>query len=210
MNEERVTFKSGELTLEGMLARPDGPGPHRAAVVCHPHPLYGGSMYNNVVDAMIEALHARGFATLRFNFRGVGQSEGEFDNGHGEADDAAAAIRFLTAQSGIRVDAAIMAGYSFGAMVAVRAARGQPEVGAIIAVALPIGMVEPAVLGSIRKPIVLLAGDRDAYCPAKPLTALAERLGTLAQLKIIAETDHFFGGHEEEITAALKEALGRI
>lgn len=210
MEEERVTFKSGELTLEGMLARPHTAGPHRAAVVCHPHPLYGGSMYNNVVDAMLEALHASGFATLRFNFRGVGQSEGEFDNGHGEADDAAAAVRYLTAQSGVRADAAVMAGYSFGAMVAVRAARSHPEVGAIVAVALPIGMVEPAVLGSIRKPIVLIAGDHDAYCPEKHLTALAERLGTLAQLKIIAGADHFFGGHEEEITAALETALAKL
>ena len=101
MKEERVTFKSGELTLEGMIAYPDaGAGPHRAAVVCHPHPLYGGSMYNNVVDAALEALHARGFATLRFNFRGVGQSEGEFDNGKGEADDAVAAVRFLTDAKG--------------------------------------------------------------------------------------------------------------
>lgn len=210
MDEQRVTFKSGELTLEGMIARPDGPGPHRAAVVCHPHPLYGGSMYNNVVDAVLEGLHARGFATLRFNFRGVGQSEGEFDNGHGETDDAAAAIRFLTGQNGIRADGAIMAGYSFGAMVAVRAARSQPEAGAIIAVALPIGMVEPAVIGSIRKPIALVAGDNDAYCPAQPLTALAERLGALAQLKIIPGTDHFFSGHEQEITAALDEALGKF
>src|SRR5271156_829070 len=120
--EERVTFKSSDLTLEGMIASPDGAGPHRAAVVCHPHPLYGGSMYNNVVDAVLEALHARGFATLRFNFRGVGQSEGEFDNGKGEADDAVAAIRFLTAQKGVRADSAVLAGYSFGAMTAVRAA----------------------------------------------------------------------------------------
>jgi len=113
MKEERVTFKSGDLTLEGMIAYPDGDaaGPHRAAVVCHPHPLYGGSMYNNVVDAVLEALHARGFATLRFNFRGVGQSEGEFDNGKGEADDAIAAIRFLTTQKGVRATGAALAGY---------------------------------------------------------------------------------------------------
>lgn len=111
MKEERVTFKSGDLTLEGMIAYPDGAGPHRAAVVCHPHPLYGGSMYNNVVDAVLEAMHARGFATLRFNFRGVGQSEGEFDNGNGEADDTVAAIRFLIAQKGVRAAGAVLAGY---------------------------------------------------------------------------------------------------
>lgn len=210
MKEERITFKSGELTLEGMIALPDGAGSHRAAVVCHPHPLYGGSMYNNVVDAVLEALHARGFATLRFNFRGVGASEGEFDNGKGEADDAAAAIRFLTAQAGVRADDAVLAGYSFGAIAAVRAAASVQEVAAIVAVALPLGMIDPSALGTIARPVVLLAGDRDSYCPAEHLTALAERLGTAARLKIIPGADHFFGGREPEIAAALDAALATL
>jgi len=212
MKEERVTFKSGDLTLEGMIAYPDGDaaGPHRAAVVCHPHPLYGGSMYNNVVDAVLEALHARGFATLRFNFRGVGQSEGEFDNGKGGADDAIAAIRFLTAQKGVRAVGAVLAGYSFGAMTAVRAAASVAEVTAIVTVALPLGMIDPSAIGTITKPIVLLAGDQDSYCPANHLAALAERLGPLARRKIIHGADHFFGGREREIVAALDEALATL
>jgi uncharacterized protein len=210
MKEEPVTFKSGDLTLEGMSAYPDAAGPHRAAVVCHPHPLHGGSMYNNVVDATLEAMHARGFATLRFNFRGVGQSEGEFDNGQGEAEDAAAAIRLLTAQKGVRADGAVLAGYSFGAMTAVRAAASLEEVAAIIAVALPLGMINSSTLGAISKPIVLLAGDQDSYCPADHLRALAERLGPLARLKIIPGADHFFGGREHEITAALDESLAAL
>ncbi len=209
MKEERVTFKSGGLTLEGMIAFPDGAGSHRAAVVCHPHPLYGGSMYNNVVDAVLEAMHARGFATLRFNLRGVGQSEGEFDNGNGEAEDAVAAIRFLTAQKGVRAEGAVLAGYSFGAMTAVRAAA-RVEVAAIIAVALPLGMIDPSALGAITRPIVLLAGDRDSYCPANHLAALTERLGSLAWLKIIPGADHFFGGREHEIATALDEALATL
>jgi alpha/beta superfamily hydrolase len=207
MKEERVTFKSGDLTLEGMIAYPGGAGPHRVAAVCHPHPLYGGSMYNNVVDAVLEALHTRGFATLRFNFRGVGQSEGEFDNGRGEADDAIAAIRFLTTQKGVRTAGAVLAGYSFGATTAVRAAPSVEEVAAIVTVALPLGMIDPSALGTITKPIVLLAGDQDSYCPANHLTALAERLGPSAQLKIIPGADHFFGDREHEITAALVEGL---
>ena len=208
MKEERVTFKSGELTLEGMIAYPDaGAGPHRAAVVCHPHPLYGGSMYNNVVDAALEALHARSFATLRFNFRGVGQSEGEFDNGKGEAEDAVAAVRFLTAQKGVSAAGAVLGGYSFGAATAVRAAASVEAVAAMVAIALPLGMIDPAALGAIAKPIVLLAGDQDSYCPADHLTALAERLGPLARLKIIPGADHFFGGREHEIIAALDAAL---
>jgi alpha/beta superfamily hydrolase len=210
MKEERVTFKSGDLTLEGMIAYPDGAGPHRAAAVCHPHPLYGGSMYNNVVDAVLEALHVRGFATLRFNFRGVGESEGEFDNGKGEADDAIAAIRFLTAQNAVRATGAVLAGYSFGATTAVRAAAGVEEVTAIVTVALPLGMIDPSALCTIAKPIVLLAGDQDSYCPAKHLVALAERLGSSALLKIIPGADHFFGGREHEITAALVEALATL
>src|SRR5271154_4775000 len=133
MKEEQVTFKSGDLTLEGMIAYPDGGAkPYRAAVVCHPHPLYGGSMYNNVVDAVLEALHVRGFVTLRFNFRGVGQSEGHFDNGNGEADDAVAAVRFLTKQEEVRAADSVLAGYSFGATTAVRAAPSIDEVTAIV------------------------------------------------------------------------------
>jgi alpha/beta superfamily hydrolase len=210
MKEERVTFKSGELTLEGLIAYPDSAGPHRAAVVCHPHPLYGGSMHNNVVEAALEALHGRGFATMRFNFRGVGQSEGEFDNGHGEADDAAAALRFLNAQKGVRDDCAVLAGYSFGAMVAMRAAANVEEVTAIVAVAPPLGMIEPSALGAITKPVVLLAGDQDSYCPANRLVALAERLGPSAQLKLIPGADHFFASREHEITAALVEAIAEL
>ncbi len=210
MKEERVTFKSGDLTLEGMIAYPDGAGPHRAAAVCHPHPLYGGSMYNNVVDAVLEALHARGFATLRFNFRGVGQSEGDFDNGKGEAEDAIAAIRFLITQKSVRAADAVLAGYSFGATTAVRAAPGVEEVTAIVTVALPLGVIDPSALGTITKPIVLLAGDQDSYCPANHLAALAERLGPSAQLKIIPGADHFFGGREHEITAALAESLATL
>ena len=210
MKESRVTFKSGELTLEGMIALPDGAGPHRAAVVCHPHPLYGGSMYNTVVDAALEALWARGFATLRFNFRGVGCSEGEFDNGQGEADDALAALRFLTAEKGVNASGALLAGYSFGAATALRAAARTEAVAAIVAIAPPLGMMDPSALVAISKPIVLIAGDQDSYCPAKDLAALAERLEPLARLRIIAGADHFFGGREHEIVAALGEALATL
>lgn len=209
MKQQRVMFKSGDLTLEGVISRPEGAGPHRAAIVCHPHPLYGGTMDNNVVDAVVEALLARGFATMRFNFRGVGASEGEFDNGRGEAADAAAAIRFLFSQTGVRTDGAVIAGYSFGAMVAVRAAASMPEVAEAVAVALPLGMIDQSALESIGKPIILLAGDNDSYCPAKALRALAQRLGAFAQVRIVAGADHFFGGHEEEITSSLESALGK-
>src|SRR5260370_6743333 len=119
MDEKQVAFRSGDVTLEGRLANPGGDAP--AAVVCHPHPMYGGSMFNNVVDAILSAMWQLEYSTLRFNFRGVGASEGEHDGGIGEADDAASAMAFLLSQPGVRKDDAVMAGYSFGAMVAVNA-----------------------------------------------------------------------------------------
>src|SRR6185437_5650622 len=116
--EQHVTFPSGALTLEGLFAQSDGLKPVRGAVVCHPHPLYGGSMYNNVVDAVLAAMWKKEWATLRFNFRGVGESEGEHGGGAGEADDAAAAIDFLAGQSGVQRAGAVLAGYSFGSVAA--------------------------------------------------------------------------------------------
>src|SRR5271169_6313902 len=140
MKEIQVSFRSGDLTLEGLLANPGENSP--AAVVCHPHPLYGGSMFNNVVEAMLAAMWQAGYATLRFNFRGVGASEGEHDGGPGEVDDAVAAMAFLLAQPGVRKEDAVMAGYSFGAMAAVSAGFERAELARIVAVALPLAMAD--------------------------------------------------------------------
>jgi uncharacterized protein len=204
MKEESVNIPCGQLTLEGLMAKPAS-GAARGAVVCHPHPLYGGSMHNNVVEAILEALWKLGFATLRFNFRGVGASEGEHSGGLGEADDAKAALRFLLSQPGISRDGAIMAGYSFGAAIAMRTGTEITEVGSIAAVALPVGMSDFSSASSNGKTIVLVAGDRDSYCPTRSITKLAESCG--AQLRIIEGADHFFAGYEGAITIDLIELL---
>ena len=207
MKELPITFPSGNLKLEGLLAKPDGPGPARAGIVCHPHPLYGGSMYNNVVDAVLEAMWRLQWATLRFNFRGVGQSEGEHGGGVGEADDAMAALNFVTSQPGIQAQEPVLAGYSFGAMASMAAAPRIKNLGALLLVALPIRMADPTVLKTLDKPIVLAAGDADSYCPAPQLEALQKDLGARAQVKIIKGADHFFGGFEEELAEALTVML---
>ena len=207
MNEERVSFESGSLKLEGLLAKPDAPGPVRAGVVCHPHPLYGGSMYNNVVDAALQAMWELGWASLRFNFRGVGESEGEHGGGAGEALDAAAAVKFATTQAGVRPDGAVLAGYSFGAVAAMTAAAEIEDLGALVLVALPIRMADAAALKKFAGPIVLAAGDNDSYCPADRLDAIHKELGARSQLKIVEGADHFFGGYEEELAEALATML---
>jgi alpha/beta superfamily hydrolase len=210
MNEERVSFSSGDLTLEGLLAKPDGLDPVRGGVICHPYPLYGGSMYNNVVDAALAAMWELGWATLRFNFRGVGASEGEHSGGPGEAADAAAAVKYLVEQPGVQPDGAILAGYSFGAIAAMAAAPQIGSLAALTLIALPIQMADPVALEQFSRPIILAAGDNDGYCPARQLEALHRRLGGRSQLKIIEGADHFFGGFEEELANALEPMLKAV
>jgi alpha/beta superfamily hydrolase len=205
IKELPTTFRSGELTLEGLLANPGGDA--RAAVVCHPHPMYGGSMFNNVVDAILSAMWQLGYATLRFNFRGVGASEGEHDGGPGEADDAGAAMAYLLSQPGVRKDGAVMAGYSFGAMVAVAAGYEHADVSRIVAVALPLSMMQPRVPPGASKPLLLVSGDHDTYSPVAALTTLQAKVGNSVQLEIVKGADHFFGGHEQELSRVIATAL---
>jgi uncharacterized protein len=207
LKEEKVTFPSGELTLEGLLARPAGSAPAPGAVVCHPHPMYGGSMHNSVVEAVLEAMWQLGYATLRFNFRGVGGSEGEYDGGVGEASDAHAAVRFLAAQSGVDSNTIVLAGYSFGAAVALRAGIADPRVTRLIAVALPVGVMDGGGEGESLKPVLLVSGDSDSYSPEAQVRAVAKNLGALARVEIIAGADHFFAGYEAGLTAAILGAL---
>jgi alpha/beta superfamily hydrolase len=210
MKERQATFASGGLKLEGLLVMPEDSRPARAGVVCHPHPLYGGSMYNNVVDAVLEAMWKLGWATLRFNFRGVGQSEGEHGDGAGEAEDAAAAVRFLGEQTGLSASSLALAGYSFGAMAAAAAAPGIANLGALTLIALPLRMADAAALKGFAGPVILLAGDQDMYCPAVQLEALQRDLGARAQIRIIEGADHFFGGFEEDLAAAAESMLKAI
>jgi alpha/beta superfamily hydrolase len=210
MKEHRVTFPSGSLTLEGLLAKPEGITPVRGGVVCHPHPLYGGSMYDNVVDAVLGAMWKKEWATLRFNFRGVGVSEGEHGGGVGEAEDAAAAVAFLTSQPEVKKDGTVLAGYSFGSVAAMTAAPKIKGLGALVLVALPLKMADPGALNDFAGPIMMAAGDGDTYCLVPQLEALHKELGERAQLRIVAGADHFFGGLEVELADAIESMLGAI
>jgi hypothetical protein len=205
MKEESVIIPSGQLKLEGLIARPSNDREVRAAVVCHPHPLYGGSMHNNVVEAMLEAFWKLGLATLRFNFRGVASSEGEHSGGAGETDDAKAAMKFVLAQPGIAPASAVMGGYSFGAAIAMRAGVETKEVATIVAIALPVAMGDFSSAAQSGKKIMLVAGDRDAYCPEPAISELAKNLD--ATLRVIKGADHFFGGDEDRITSELAKLM---
>jgi len=205
MNESRITFRSGDLTLEGMFARPLGGAASPGAVICHPHPMYGGSMDNNVVEAIGSAMRRCGYATLRFNFRGVGASEGEYDGGAGEADDARAALSFLAEQG--CAAGLVLAGYSFGAAIAMRAGLSDSRVARVIAVALPVAAMDTGADAPAPKPLLIFSGDRDSYSPIATLEQTARKLGAAATLKVIAGADHFFAGYESTLADALEHAL---
>jgi uncharacterized protein len=200
--EESVRFRAGESMLEGRAAIP--PGAASAAVVCHPHPQYGGDMDNSVVVAVTRALGEHGVATLRFNFRGVGESEGSYSGNLAEADDARAAVAWFRAR--LPQSRISLGGYSFGAMVALLAGHDAADVERLVAIALPATMFDCGPFRESVKPKLFLTGDRDQYCPLGVLEALVKALPGENALVRLAGADHFFAGHE----AAIGEAVTRF
>jgi alpha/beta superfamily hydrolase len=199
----RLTFQSGGLDLEGDLVLP--PNCTRGAVVCHPHPQYGGDMDNTVVCAGAGALQRAGCATLRFNFRGVGASTGVYGGGVGETEDARNAVRYLRARCGGAL--ITLAGYSFGALVGLQAGISMEEVDRLIAVAPPLAFADLAFLSQCEKEKLFIVGDRDQFCS---LAKLQQALATIAEpktLRIVPGADHFFAGHERGVADAVRAFL---
>lgn len=195
LREESIVFAAGPLRIEGRYA-PAGSGP--GAVVTHPHPLMGGTMENNVVETLTATLRDQGYATLRFNFRGVGRSGGSHGGGIGEQEDVAAAIGYLRLK-GVRD--ILLAGYSFGAWVNVQVLRRDPSLRPGILVSPPIGLMDFDFSGLAGRIALIVAGDRDPYCNPERLLGEARRIG--AAIKLLRGVDHFFGGSEPELSACL-------
>ncbi len=198
--EQRVTFESDGLILEGMLL--DGQDDGALAVVMHPHPLYGGDLDSAVVMELCAALRAAGATTLRFNFRGAGRSQGAFDGGRGERDDALAAAALLRERR--PAAPVIVAGYSFGATIAAAvAAELAPR--ALVLVSPPVARMElpplPEGLATL-----LIAGDRDPYAPPDRMAA-----ATGSTVVVVPGVDHFWSGGmsalNAEVAAFVRAAL---
>jgi hypothetical protein len=171
-------------------------------VVCHPHPLYGGDMDNPVVVRAAEVARESRLATLRFNFRGAGRSTGAHDQGRGERDDLRAAIRLLREHvlAGRPVG---VAGYSFGAWVAARAAVLETSLSALCLIGPPLAMLEFGTLDAARQNVLLVAGTRDPYCPVADLLELGRQTPG-ARVTTIEGADHFFFGKLYPLGEALR------
>lgn len=183
-----------------------------AAVVCHPHPLFGGTMHNKVVFHTMKALNGFGFPVLRFNFRGTGLSQGEHDQGRGEIEDVRAALDWLHHAFGLPM---IFAGFSFGAAVGLGAACADVRVQAVIGLGLPVGSVEERTydlnfLHSCPKPKLFISGSRDQYGPRAKLQALVNSLPEPKRLVIIESADHFFEGRLREMRDAIEVWVRQI
>jgi len=205
MPEDRAgNFPSGGFTLEAIL-RLLGETPAPGIVVCHPHPMYGGDMHNNVVSAICDVAVENGIAALRFNFRGAGASEGKYDNGIGEQDDVRAALTYLRAQPAIDPERIALAGYSFGAGVAVRAAASAGDLRAFIGVSVP--TIMPLQGATLACPALFVSGDQDEYSDAGELTTFVQGLGPQAELKLLPGLGHFWFGVEHELKSIVAPFL---
>jgi len=202
--EEQVMFPVNDITLEGLMWTPSQPA-SIGAVLCHPHPLYGGDMRNNVVSALAEALQQAGIGTLRFNFRGVGSSGGEHGGGETEVEDVKAAVTYLLSRQ--TVSTVVVAGYSFGSMVGLRAGAADQRVHQLIGVALPLGFGDPSFLETVTKAKLLISGDHDDYSPIPGLQSLFAKLPEPKTLVTVDGADHFFWGREGQVGKATVEFL---
>jgi uncharacterized protein len=180
--------------LEALLneGRPEAT---HSALVCHPHPLYGGTMHNKVVYHAMKTLHSYGFPVLRFNFRGAGVSDGEHDQGRGEVDDVKTALDWLYSEFHLPI---VFCGFSFDALISL----GTP-------VAVEGRAYAYNYLRECGKPKLFVSGSRDQFCPVQSLEKVVELAADPKEMVIVEGGDHFFEGHLAEMQAAIRQWLER-
>lgn len=187
--EERISFQSGSLRLEGIWQQRS---PTHAAVVTHPHPLYGGDMHNPIVTTIVDSFARQGYSTLRFNFRGTGASEGDYSDGPGEQQDLLAALDWIKTRVSTQIS---LAGYSFGAWVAAAtAAQGGLHKAPLFLVSPPVAFIS---FDHVDRPpglTAIVAGTGDEFAPLAQVRSLVARWQASQTLQLIDGCDHFYSG----------------
>lgn len=199
--EQPVTFECNGLQLSGLLNRTSG---DRAGLVTHPHPLYGGNMYNSVVETIVRAYRGKGFSTLRFDFRGTGRSQGTYSDGEKEPDDVAAAITYLF-QTGItRID---LAGYSFGAWICARGADSFTGVNRMVLVSPPVAFMDFEGVSALPALDTVITGSDDEFAPPEFIEKMMPAWNPRARFHIIDGADHFYFGYDRKLEKAITESI---
>jgi hypothetical protein len=202
-SSDRVSIAGATGPIEAVAEEPAVRAPHYA-VVCHPHPLFGGTMDNKVVTTLARALHEVGIATLRFNFRGVGASAGAFDEGRGETADAAAVADHGAQRWPGR--GLVLAGFSFGAYVALRLSQERAP-SRLITVAPPVDRFDFSALAPPGCPWLIVQGDADEVVNSQSVIAWAKTLNPQPRLTVLPGVGHFFHGHLPPLREAVIDAV---
>lgn len=197
--EEHLQIQAGTVSLEARFSTGAAP---TGVVITHPHPLYGGSMNNNVVWTAARAFGDRGWSTLRFNFRGVGASTGRYGDGLAEVEDVNGAAAYLASRV---AGPCFVVGYSFGAAVAARALLEGLKVAGAMLISPPIAFMDLGFLPQTPNVSLIVAGDQDDLCPLASLENLCRQWQPPVDLKVVSGADHFFSGQEEGLYKILKE-----
>jgi uncharacterized protein len=203
-HESRNFFLEGPAgRLEAILWKPAAQArPPLAALVCHPHPLFGGTMHNKVVYQAAKSLDALDLPVLRFNFRGAGMSAGTHDLGKGEQGDVAAALDFLAAEfPGVPL---LLAGFSFGSWVGLRVGCADARVRELIGLGTPVNTSDFSFLRNCEKPKLFVHGANDEHGEIGKVQALVESLPAENRLVVVAEADHFFAGKLDHVDKAIR------
>ena len=189
--------------LEARLEDPVPPGePHTViGVLCHPHPLHGGTMQNKVVHTAARAMQEAGAVTVRFNFRGVGGSAGQYDDGRGEVDDALAVVEWLRARHG--ADTLWLAGFSFGAAVALQAAASGARPQRLVTIAPPVGRIITTPIAHPRCDWLIVQGDRDELVDVDAVREWAAGYDPPPELLVVPDAEHFFHGKLTELRSGI-------
>ena len=199
---KRVTFLSEAHELEGLFDLRDE---KKGVVVTHPHPLYGGDMYNLVVESIVHVYNLKGYSTLKFNFRGVGGSRGAYGDGVGEQKDVLSALSFLQDSGMDRID---LAGYSFGAWVNAHTVQKVSVVNQMIMVSPPVGFMDFTSVSTMNSLKLVVTGNRDDIAPADKIKKMITSWNPHARFDIIEGADHFYGGYFDQLEACLHSVLG--
>jgi len=201
MMEEKIRFTSKGLLIEGLLCIQGG---ERGVVITHPHPLYGGTMYNQIVETLVASYQGKGFSTLRFNFRGVGESEGGYEQGEGEKEDVRSALGYLYDKGKKDLD---LAGYSFGAWVNAGITDTESIPGSIIMISPPVTFLDFSFLSLNPKIEAIVTGGKDDIAAADKIRTLIHTWNPEARLEIIEGADHFYSGKIGQLEAVLSRLI---
>ena len=189
---------------------PEGSVPFPAAIICHPHPLFGGSMDNNVINSLFAALSRTSFVLLKFNFCGVGGSEGEFSHGIGEQEDVCAAISFISKVEGVDLERMAIVGYSAGAAFSLPVGFKDDRIKALAAISPPLDMSDFEFLRNCLKPKLLISGGQDDFTPSSSFLEFCQMLPEPNEYYIIEAADHFWWGYEDIIAAKVAAFLNSV